>query len=184
MNTRTRDEILALPVSESFSALTAVVERLTGRCVDARRDPASLDVYEASARHVHIPHNDVEGLLHELCHWVVAGPRRRCLENYGLDPNGPGWRGSVQEEVCCGWIEEDAYARAGVEMPQSSVHTERYWDSPWWRPVALSRWCRHTSWADRIAVVGALRLPGGGVGLWSQDVYDQKRRPSTRQETR
>lgn len=167
MTIPTRDEVIVQPSSEAFGALAQVVRSVTGRQIDAQRDPTFLDEYSAPSGYISIPNNDVEGLFHELCHWIVAGDLRRHLNNYGLDPRGPGWRGSIQEEICCGWIEADVYARAGVQMPQSSVLAERYWDFPRWRPVALSRWQRYTSWSDRAGVVEALRLTGGDVGLWS-----------------
>ena len=159
------DAMTAAPASEAFSTLRVIIERLTRRRVVAQ---SSLYTYEAPAGRIYIPNNDVEGLFHELCHWVSAGPQRRHLENYGLDRDGPGRRGAIQEEICCGWIEGDTYARAGVHRPKSSVDAKRYQDAPQWHPVALSRWRRYTSWLDRNAVVEALRLPGGDVGLWKK----------------
>ena len=173
MTTLTRDDIQALPTSAAFATLATVVQRLTGRRVEAQRLPSYLDEYAAFEHCVSIPHNDVEGLLHELCHWAVAGPRRH-LDNYGLDQRGPNWRRSLQEEICCGWIEENLYAQAGVPMPVSSVHANRYRDFAQWQPVGLSRWRRHIEHADEILVVCALRLPGGDVALWDRSTYDAR----------
>lgn len=180
MNTLTRDEILALPTSAAFTALTNVVQRLTGREVGAQHELYYIDEYAAFQGHISIPHNDAEGLLHELCHWVVAGPLRRNLDNYGLESGTSSRHSQIREEICCGWIEAALYEQAGVEMPRSSVHENRYFDFPAWQPVALSRWQRHVDQADQIIVVEALRLPGGDVSLWSQDVFDQNNLPVKR----
>lgn len=169
----TRGDIQALPTSAAFAALTDIVERLTKRRVEARRLPRYLNEYAAFEGYISIPHNDVEGLLHELCHWVIATPRRRRLHDYGLNLNQ---RRAIQEEICCGWLEQDIYEQAGIPMPTSSVHEQRYWAFSHRQSMARSRWRRYVNLDDQTATIKALRLPGGDIALWDKATYDEHHR--------
>lgn len=94
----------------AFKALTAIVERLTSRKVTI-----SSNYYEwtAPVGQVRVPNNDVEGLLHELCHWLVAKKSLRAAENYGLEDEESSMMTAARakqqhrEEKMCGFIEED-----------------------------------------------------------------------------
>ena len=147
-------------MTPAFATLLPIVERLTGRRVEVQSECH----YDAPPAFIVIGEDDTEGLLHELAHWVMAGPARRDLHDWGVGIAGSPW--GDREERMCGWLQQDLCARAGIERPQSSVDAEQFWRYPEHRPVALARWHRYVRWPDRLAVIEALRLPGGDVGLW------------------
>ena len=153
------------PATPAFAALSGLVEQTTRRKVilgDA------LDEYSAHAGTIGVPQNDVEALLHELAHWVMAGPRLRDEDDYGLDESQRGRHlRNLQQEIMCGWLQEDLCKRAEIVRPRSSVDAVDFYAHPWLRAIALSRWRRYVGWQVRQAVVEVLRLPGGDVGLWA-----------------
>ncbi len=158
-----RFDVVRQPPSLAFAALLGIVERTTRRRVVPDSDP---DIYSAPPGTIEVPQNDTEALLHELAHWVMAGPSRRDELDYGVHNHPHPWDGERQE-IMCGWLQADLCARAGIERPRSSVDAVDFAGYPWLRVVALARWRRYVGWQDRLAVVEALRMPGGDVGLWS-----------------
>ena len=158
-----RFDIALRPPSLAFTTLLGIVERTTHRKVIPESDP---DTYSAPPGTIQVPQNDTEALLHEFAHWVMAGPRKRDALDYGVHDHPSPLDGESQE-IMCGWLQADLCARAGIERPRSSVDAVDFAGYPWLRAVALARWRRHVGRQDRLAVVEALRMPGGDVGLWS-----------------
>lgn len=68
-------------LSPAFAALVSIVERLTQRKWSA----SQWATWTAPHGEIRTPVNDVEGLLHELCHWIVADEKVRDQANYGIE---------------------------------------------------------------------------------------------------
>jgi hypothetical protein len=153
----------------AFKALTAIVERLTSRKVTI-----STVYFEWTAPvcQVKVPNNDVEGLLHEFCHWLVAQRSLRDTANYGLeDEECPTMTASraqqqLREERMCGFIEDELYARAGIERMHSSVDEAKYLLAPRLKRSALLK--LQAIGAQEInLIVRALTLEGGQACAYS-----------------
>lgn len=153
----------------AFKALTAIVERLTSRKVTI-----STVYFEwtAPVGQVKVPNNDVEGLLHEFCHWLVAQRSLRDNENYGLKDEECSSmtparkRRQHREERMCGFIEDELYARAGIERMHSSVDEAKYLLAPHLKRSALLK--LQAIGAQEIdLIVRALTLDGGQACAYS-----------------
>lgn len=146
-------------MTPAFEALALIVIKRTGRDLELLDDE-----WSAGEDWIGVPEDDVEGLLHEFCHWVMAGPKRRHTDNYGVTTNG-NYR-EIREERMCGWVEDGLYRRAGRVRPKSSVDEWDYKEAPRLRPIGWRRLRQTVSSRQRAAIVDALRLPGGGVGKY------------------
>lgn len=165
-NPRIEVHIIDAPSTLAFAALRGMVERITGRVVT----PKAYYSYSAKVGVITLPNNDTEGLMHELCHWVMAGPTRRDRSNYSLKTPLEDVLGYIEkrgnnEELMCGWLEEDLYKRAKIPKPKSSAfYRNRYKRQPALRKIALGH--RYVNWKDRLLILEILKMPGGGISLW------------------
>lgn len=147
-------------ITPAFEPMTLIACRMMGREYDDLVDYFSSDTHGISC-----PLNDVEGMLHEICHYAVAPELRRRQPNYGLDEYYPR-SGYYAEERMCGWVEDYLYGKAGVTRPRSSVDDSDYRDHPDEQPEALRRWRSFVTRGQERAIVDALQMPGGRVGKW------------------
>ncbi|TXH40515.1 MAG: hypothetical protein E6Q97_39485 [Desulfurellales bacterium] len=115
---------------------------------------------------IETPCNDVEGLLHELCHWLVAGDGRD-NKDYGLGNPFRSKDVAIAQEQMCGWIADYLYARAGRKRPHSSVDIADYTEAPHTRLPTLLH-LRQLGRRRRNMLVAALRLDGGDVGVYAR----------------
>ena len=149
--------------SPAFATLVPIVERLTRR----KRSASQWTTWTAPQGEIRTPLNDVEGLLHELCHWIVADEKVRDQANYGLEDDSSistaQERRQERQEKLCGWIEDALYAKAGVKRRRSSVDDVFYRRAPRLRTSALKQLAATISAWDEDAIVAALQLPGGDV---------------------
>jgi hypothetical protein len=67
-------------MGDSWLAMVDVAERVTGR----RVNPTDGGLYSFGVDELAVPYGSVEGLTHEVCHWVVASESERRMENMGL----------------------------------------------------------------------------------------------------
>lgn len=150
-------------LSPAFAALVLIVERLTLRKWSA----SQWMMWTAPQGEIRTPVNDVEGLLHELCHWIVADEKVRDQANYGLEDDfsisGTQQQRQKRQEKFCGWIEDTLYAKAGVKRGRSSVDDVFYRRAHRLRVPALKQLAATISTQDEAAIVAALQLPGGDV---------------------
>jgi len=150
----------------AFEALSNIVERLTCRSVKT----ASFYTWTSPSGKICVPLNDVEGLLHEFCHWLAADPSKRDTDDYGLEDEAHLSRKRIKQqdnqEKMCGWIEDELYGRAGVQRPLNSVDDINYRRSPCLKRPALER-LKSIAQEDVDLIVAALKLVGGSAGAYS-----------------
>lgn len=150
-------------LNPAFAALVQVVTRVTNR-----RIRFAVGSWFAGDGYIEVPNNDAEGLLHELCHWAMAGPRR-VMFNYGLTttPADP-FPLELREERMCGWVEDELYSRANKQRPPSSVDSKGvdYRLFPELRRIGLQRFRRYVPAEERGEIVNALQLDGSEVSTY------------------
>ena len=117
-------------MTPAFETLAGVFADATGRGIDLRGG----GYWGADVTSTSVPEDDVEGLLHEFCHWAMSGERRHHF-NYGLTTRRT-WR-DLCEERMCGWVEDWLYKSAGVRRPKSSVDDEGYRRYPHLRRIGI-----------------------------------------------
>lgn len=149
-----------MPLSPAFRRLRSIVQKWTGRKWRA----SDYGDWMAPVGEIQTPENDVEGLMHELCHWLVAGDARDD-EDYGLGNPFRPKDAAVAQEQMCGWIADYLYARAERKRPHSSVDVADYTEAPHTRLPALLH-LRQLGRRKRTMLINALRLDGGDVGKY------------------
>jgi hypothetical protein len=80
----------------AMEQLKALIRDLTGR-KHVPKDPPPAP-YRQTRDVIETPDGDVEALLHELCHWLVASPEERDLVNLGMREDDPTPHSRLREE--------------------------------------------------------------------------------------
>src|ERR1700733_1386173 len=69
-----------------WSSICQFVYELTGKTWIHKKNESARASYRITDDYFCLPEGDVEALIHDMCHWLVATPEQRDLPNLGLDP--------------------------------------------------------------------------------------------------
>lgn len=93
---------MAIEGKWDMNPLIFLVRKVTGK--DVVFDWGS---WGQTEREIEVPEGDLEGLLHELGHWVVASPTERKWPNLLLDEWQSGSARDFQESMLKGWLRKN-----------------------------------------------------------------------------
>lgn len=107
---------------ESWTQLAEIIRKQTGRKVVGTAG----GLYTFSDVELRVPLGSVEGLVHDLCHWVVASPEERKQPNMGLsqDWTHPGWDRMVRCEELAWSLEMYLFGDPSIPVMASLMTPE------------------------------------------------------------